>query len=114
MQKTQNSQSQVYSIHEIANRLRICEATAKAFCNKTYAFPVKKLGSKIRVLATGFDSWLDSDEVFLVAEAAELLNLNLRSMYNYCNQNPDFRIIRVESNIRIPTKAFLEWINSPG
>jgi len=51
------SQTEAYTVKEIADKMGIKERTAYAFCNKTTAFKVKRIGRLLRIQKESFDEW---------------------------------------------------------
>ena len=58
----------------------------------------------------------DTDQAFSekrsysVVEAADILGVSKRSIYNLCNQGA-FKSVRVGKNLRISRKSFDEWLD---
>ena len=49
-------------------------------------------------------------KVYTVKEVAELLDLKLRSAYNFCNTTNDFIVLRINNSIRINKESFDHWL----
>lgn len=47
---------------------------------------------------------------YSVAEAAEILGVSKRSVYNLCSQNV-FKSVRVGTKLRISKKSFDDWLD---
>lgn len=47
---------------------------------------------------------------YSVAEAAEILGVSKRSIYNLCSQDA-FKSVRIGSKLRISKKSFDEWLD---
>jgi excisionase family DNA binding protein len=51
------SQTEAYTVKEIAVKLGMKERTAYAFCEKTTEFKVKRIGRLLRIPKESFDTW---------------------------------------------------------
>jgi len=47
---------------------------------------------------------------YSVAEAAEILGVSKRSVYNLCSQNV-FKSVRIGTKLRISKKSFDDWLD---
>ncbi len=47
---------------------------------------------------------------YSVAEAAEILGVSKRSIYNLCSSNA-FKTVRIGSKLRISKKSFDDWLD---
>ncbi|MCL2578808.1 MAG: helix-turn-helix domain-containing protein [Oscillospiraceae bacterium] len=48
--------------------------------------------------------------VYTVKEVSEMLGLSLRSTYNLCNDQKDFKVLRLgEKSIRVNKESFDNW-----
>jgi len=50
---------------------------------------------------------------YSVSEAAEILGVSNRSIYNLC-ENGDFKAVRIGKKLRISKKSFDEWLDGIG
>lgn len=59
MTKSQNEQSEVYTIYDVAQKLRVSVQTARKIM-KQPQFPSFKIGSKLLVRIKDFDNWFEN------------------------------------------------------
>ena len=47
--------------------------------------------------------------VYRVEEIAQLLAISSRAAYNLCNTTKDFRVLRIDTSIRVNKQSFDSW-----
>ncbi len=53
----------------------------------------------------------DNNLTYTIAEIAKILNISVRSAYNLCGKNAEFKVLKVGRNIRVNKNSFDKWFN---